>query len=145
MSLAFSRRRSHRKRGGAINISVHDNYNNLNERLHASPEQIANAVELMNLQREYLASFNIKHEPNNINVFDPHQNSYVKYKEKYGRDPMQDAALYSFNVQPKLHSSKIRNLSVAKATSRRKTLQPNPIKRLFRRNRQTRRKAARRL
>lgn len=156
MSLAFSSRRSscsRRTRGGAAAATAnHLAYNN-EPGLHVSPQEIARVEELNSLQREYLASFNIKPNSLNSNSYDTHSNSYEKYKAQYGRDPVQNATLYSFDVQPKLHSGKVANVNTLKAASKRKILQPNPLKRLFTRSRRqsagkrrlTRRKATRRL
>ncbi len=156
MSLAFSSRRSrrnHRMRGGSFfNDRLYENvdekygnwyfkrgsyFNKDSERSAAERNELT--TELSNLEDEYLASFGLK------SGNERSSNAYVKYMKKYGRDPMTDAMIYAKNVQPKLHTNTIHNLNTIKATSRRKALNPNPIKRLFRRNRQTRRKTARRL
>ncbi len=153
MSLAFSSRRSRRMRGGSFfNDRLYDNvdekygnwyfkrgqYSN-QEGERSAAERNELTTELSNLKDEYLASFGIKYSNG------PSSNAYVKYMKKYGRNPITDAAVYAKNVQPKLHTNTMHNLNTIKATSRRKALNPNPIKRLFRRNRQTRRKAVRRL
>lgn len=141
MSLAFSSRSScsRRTKGGAaanhLAYNDYNNYNNFEEKVHATPEEIAHTNELMSLQREYLSSFNIKPDQSNSNSYNTHSNIYKAYKAKYARDPVHNAELYSLNVYPKLHSGKVRNLNAIKHTSKRKILQPNPIKRLFGRNR----------
>ncbi len=74
---------------------------------------------------------------------------YKSYRAKYKRDPVNDARRFANNVISKahkkgysandiLHDNSIDLVNV-KHNAYKKTLEPNPIKRLFRRNRRTRR------
>lgn len=98
------------------------------------------ASEMNNLQREYMASLGIEGD----NGYNTHSQKYQNYKQRYNRDPVNDARKYANSVYKTIHSSKNKNLDEKmielKSNIFRKTLEPNPLKRLFKRNRRSRRR-----
>jgi hypothetical protein len=81
--------------------------------------------------------------------YDTFNDAYKSYRAKYKRDPLNDARRFANNVISKahkkgysandiLHDNSIDLVNI-KHNAYKKALEPNPIKRLFRRNRRTRR------